>query len=151
MTIPSVDEPPSTTQLLDTDITTRLYLDRNEVIRLRVERDEFYDNEPGPRKAEPGQEERVEDEGDRKAPYTITVSENLLLVEEILKRVSGSGICEWGWIGRPCVVGEYGARDGDGCRIANLFVLVGVFMGCKRALLPLVAPLCPDDHVWLLD
>ncbi|KDN47117.1 hypothetical protein RSAG8_03894, partial [Rhizoctonia solani AG-8 WAC10335] len=71
------DEPPSTTQLLDTDITTRLYLDRNEVIRLRVERDEFYDNEPGPRKADtsqPGQEERVEDDADRKAPYTITAS-----------------------------------------------------------------------------
>ncbi|CAE6521565.1 unnamed protein product [Rhizoctonia solani] len=73
----ATDEPPSTTQLLDTDITTRLYLDRNEVIRLRVERDEFYDNEPGPRKAETsqlGQEERVEDDADRKAPYTITAS-----------------------------------------------------------------------------
>ncbi|CEL61955.1 DNA-directed RNA polymerase III subunit C25 [Rhizoctonia solani AG-1 IB] len=71
------DEPPSTTQLLDTDITTRLYLDRNEVIRLRVERDEFYENEPGPRKPEtgqPGQEDRVEDDADKKAPYTITAS-----------------------------------------------------------------------------
>ncbi|GAB1518388.1 DNA-directed RNA polymerase III complex subunit Rpc25 [Rhizoctonia solani] len=71
------DEPPSTTQLLDTDITTRLYLDRNEVIRLRVERDEFYENEPGPRKpdiGQPGQEDRVEDDADRKAPYTITGS-----------------------------------------------------------------------------
>ena len=67
-------------QLLDTDITTRLYLDRNEPIRIRVERDEFYDNEPGPRKADSTagsaalQEERVDIEADRKAPYTITVS-----------------------------------------------------------------------------
>ncbi|KAG9128139.1 DNA-directed RNA polymerase III subunit rpc25 [Ceratobasidium sp. 392] len=68
------DEAPSAAQLLDTDITTRLYLDRNETVRIRVERDEFYDNEPGPRKAEPGLEERVDDDVDRKAPYTITAS-----------------------------------------------------------------------------
>ncbi|KAG8745006.1 DNA-directed RNA polymerase III subunit rpc25 [Ceratobasidium sp. 414] len=69
-----LDDPPSTTQLLDTDVTTRLYLDRNEIIRIRIERDEFYDNEPGPRKAESGLEERVDDDIDRKAPYTITAS-----------------------------------------------------------------------------
>ncbi|KAG8689015.1 DNA-directed RNA polymerase III subunit rpc25, partial [Ceratobasidium sp. 395] len=68
------DEAPSATQLLDTDITTRLYLDRNEIIRIRVERDEFYDNEPGPKKAEQGLEERIDDDTDRKAPYTITAS-----------------------------------------------------------------------------
>ncbi|CAE6470773.1 unnamed protein product [Rhizoctonia solani] len=82
------DEPPSTTQLLDTDITTRLYLDRNEVIRLRVERDEFYDNEPGPRKAETvqsGQEGGIEDDVDKKAPYTITAS------------ISGDGLGALSW------------------------------------------------------
>jgi hypothetical protein len=45
-----------------------------------VERDEFYENEPGPRKPEtgqPGQEDRVEDDADKKAPYTITVSEDI--------------------------------------------------------------------------
>ncbi|KAG8685057.1 DNA-directed RNA polymerase III subunit rpc25 [Ceratobasidium sp. 394] len=68
------DEPPSATHLLDTDITTRLYLDRSEIVRIRVERDEFYDNEPGPKKAESGLEERIDDDTDRKAPYTITAS-----------------------------------------------------------------------------
>ncbi|KAF8605847.1 hypothetical protein BDV93DRAFT_489885 [Ceratobasidium sp. AG-I] len=74
------DEPPSTIQLLDTDVTTRLYLDRSESIRIRVERDEFYDNEPGPRKADSAaggaalQDDRADAEADRKAPYTITAS-----------------------------------------------------------------------------
>lgn len=108
------DEPPSTTQLLDTDVTTRLYLDRNEAIRIRVERDEFYDNEPGPRKAEAGHEERVEDEVDRKAPYSITVSK---LIPGSFSVLSDVGICEWRWIGRACVVGEYGTGCGNGGRV----------------------------------
>lgn len=63
--------------LLDTPVTSRMYIDTNEVVRVRVEADEFYDDEPGPPKAlegvmnGPGQAK--EREG-RRAPYTITVS-----------------------------------------------------------------------------
>ncbi|QRV88735.1 DNA-directed RNA polymerase III subunit C25 [Ceratobasidium sp. AG-Ba] len=65
---------PTPSQLLDTDVSNRRYLDRGDIIRLRVERDEFYDNEPGPRKGESILEERAEDDVDRKAPYTIIAS-----------------------------------------------------------------------------
>lgn len=40
--------------MLDTPVTSRMYIDRNEVVRVRVESDEFFDDEPGPPKATDG-------------------------------------------------------------------------------------------------
>jgi hypothetical protein len=50
-----------------------MYIDQNEIVRVRIEVDEFYDHEPGPPKAADGV--RVEQSGS-KAPYTITVRLN---------------------------------------------------------------------------
>ncbi|KAF8894240.1 RNA polymerase Rpb7 [Gymnopilus junonius] len=36
------------TELLDTPLTERMYIDQGEVVRVRVEADEFCDDEPGP-------------------------------------------------------------------------------------------------------
>lgn len=61
--------------LLDTPLTSRMYIDASEVVRVRVEADEFYDDEPGPPKAQDGvmvNGQAKEREG-RRAPYTITV------------------------------------------------------------------------------
>lgn len=48
-----------------------MYIDVNEVIRVRIETDEFVDEEPGPPKAAEGV--RIERTTTR-APYSITVS-----------------------------------------------------------------------------
>ncbi|KAI0270077.1 RNA polymerase III, subunit Rpc25, partial [Russula aff. rugulosa BPL654] len=58
-------EATSTHQLLDSPEEERLYIDQGEIVRVRVERDEFCDDEPGPPKAT----ERV-----RRSPYTVTCS-----------------------------------------------------------------------------
>ena len=50
-----------------------MYIDAGEVVRVRVETDEFYDDEPGPPKATEGVHQTPTLEG-RRAPYTITVS-----------------------------------------------------------------------------
>lgn len=61
----------STHDLLDSATADRMYIDTGEVVRVRVEADEFYDDEPGPPKASEGvQQAKVEN---RRAPYTITV------------------------------------------------------------------------------
>jgi hypothetical protein len=58
--------------MLDSQVTERIYIDAAEIVRVRVESDEFYDHEPGPPpKALEGV--RVARE-QKKAPYTITVS-----------------------------------------------------------------------------
>ena len=58
--------------MLDSQTTERMYIDAAEIVRVRVESDEFYDHEPGPPpKALEGV--RVARE-QKKAPYTITVS-----------------------------------------------------------------------------
>jgi DNA-directed RNA polymerase III subunit RPC8 len=58
--------------MLDSQVTERMYIDAAEIVRVRVESDEFYDHEPGPPpKALEGV--RVARE-QKKAPYTITVS-----------------------------------------------------------------------------
>ncbi|TFK48464.1 hypothetical protein OE88DRAFT_1684513 [Heliocybe sulcata] len=61
---------PSTHELLDSPTTSRMYIDKGEVLRVRVEMDEFYDDEPGPPKATEG----VRIERERRAPYTVTCS-----------------------------------------------------------------------------
>ena len=40
--------------LLGTLLTSRMCIDASEVVRVRVEADEFYDDEPGPSKAQEG-------------------------------------------------------------------------------------------------
>jgi len=47
-----------------------MYVDQNEIVRVRVETDEFYDDEPGPPKAAEGV--KIERVG-RRAPYTVIV------------------------------------------------------------------------------
>ena len=69
------DPESATPDLLDTPLTSRMYIDAGEVVRVRVEADEFYDDEPGPPKATEGvmvNGQGKEREG-RRAPYTITV------------------------------------------------------------------------------
>ena len=58
-------------ELLESATTDRMYIDQNEVVRVRVETDELYDDEPGPPKAAEGVVVRREL---RRPPYTITVS-----------------------------------------------------------------------------
>ena len=64
-------EATSTHELLDSPESERLYIDQGEIVRIRVERDEFCDDEPGPPKAAEG----VHISGPaRRVPYTVTVS-----------------------------------------------------------------------------
>src|SRR5271154_1589028 len=58
----------TTHELLDSPLSERMYIDQNEVVRVRVEADEFYDDEPGP----PNQQATTQVE--KRAPYTIIVS-----------------------------------------------------------------------------
>lgn len=70
---PAPPPPPTTHQLLDSPLTSRMYIDQNEILRVRVESDEFYDDEPGPPKAKEGiMVQREEDRG-RRAPYSVVV------------------------------------------------------------------------------
>jgi len=59
--------------LLDSATTDRMYIDAGEIVRVRIEADEFYDDEPGPPKAMEGVVQAVQHEN-RRAPYTITCS-----------------------------------------------------------------------------
>ncbi|ETW78735.1 hypothetical protein HETIRDRAFT_324290 [Heterobasidion irregulare TC 32-1] len=61
----------STHELLDSPTSERMYIDQGETVRVRVETDEFYDDEPGPPKATEGVQIKVES---RRPPYTITCS-----------------------------------------------------------------------------
>jgi RNA polymerase III subunit Rpc25 len=64
-------EAASTHELLDSPVSERLYIDQGEIVRVRVERDEFCDDEPGPPKATEG----VLISGEtRRLPYKVTVS-----------------------------------------------------------------------------
>ncbi|KAF8638765.1 hypothetical protein AX17_001981 [Amanita inopinata Kibby_2008] len=58
-------------EMLDTPLTERMYIDQGEVIRVRVEADEFYDDEPGPPKALDGVVVRHEP---KRAPYVVICS-----------------------------------------------------------------------------
>ena len=48
-----------------------MYIDAGDVVRVRIESDEFHDDEPGPPKAHEGVQQVRES---RRPPYTITVS-----------------------------------------------------------------------------
>lgn len=58
-------------ELLESATTDRMYIDQGEVVRVRVEADEFYDDEPGPPKASEGVAVKREA---RRAPYSIICS-----------------------------------------------------------------------------
>uniref|UniRef100_A0A0W0FHG1 Putative polymerase III polypeptide H n=1 Tax=Moniliophthora roreri TaxID=221103 RepID=A0A0W0FHG1_MONRR len=60
-----------THEMLDTPVAERMYIDAGEVVRVRVESDEFYDDEPGP----PVVKEGVHVERERRrAPFSIVCS-----------------------------------------------------------------------------
>ena len=63
-------ESTSSHELLDSALTDRMYIDAGDVLRVRVEADEFHDDEPGPPKAHEGVQQVRES---RRPPYTITV------------------------------------------------------------------------------
>ncbi|PFH50983.1 hypothetical protein AMATHDRAFT_176172 [Amanita thiersii Skay4041] len=66
------DSPLTTThEMLDTPLSERMYIDQGEVIRVRVEADEFYDDEPGPPKALEGVTVKHEP---KRAPYVVICS-----------------------------------------------------------------------------
>ncbi|KAF7356963.1 hypothetical protein MVEN_01032300 [Mycena venus] len=67
--LPSHDE---STELLDSPTADRMWIDKGEVVRVRVEADEFYDDEPGPVKMADGVQ--VVREVQARAPFTITAS-----------------------------------------------------------------------------
>ncbi|KAA1475482.1 polymerase III polypeptide H [Dentipellis sp. KUC8613] len=64
-------EATSAHELLDSPVSERMYIDQGEIMRVRVETDEFYDDEPGPPKANEGVQVQREA---RRPPYTITCS-----------------------------------------------------------------------------
>jgi hypothetical protein len=66
-------EATSTHELLDSPEAERLYIDQGEIVRVRVERDEFCDDEPGPPKATEGVLIGGQVQA-RRLPYTVTVS-----------------------------------------------------------------------------
>ncbi|KAG8898948.1 DNA-directed RNA polymerase III subunit rpc25 [Tulasnella sp. 403] len=61
----------SETELLDSDVNDRLYIDKGEVVRIRVEYDEFHDDEPGAPKATDGV---YTPSVQKRSPYEITAS-----------------------------------------------------------------------------
>ncbi|KAF8885424.1 RNA polymerase III subunit Rpc25-domain-containing protein [Mucidula mucida] len=61
----------TSTELLDTDLASRMYIDTGEVVRVRVENDEFHDDEPGPPQMTEGIQVKKEP---RRAPYQIICS-----------------------------------------------------------------------------
>ena len=67
----------SSAELLDTPIAERMYIERDEIIRVRVESDEFYDDEPGPPKLAEGVQVKRES---KRAPYTVCVSTTTFVV-----------------------------------------------------------------------
>ncbi|KAH8830248.1 hypothetical protein DL96DRAFT_1668176 [Flagelloscypha sp. PMI_526] len=77
-------EPPTTHMLLDTPLVDRMYIDVGELVRIRVEADDFFDFEPGPPK---GGAEASADAGTRRAPYTVLLLSRTLH-EQIFANIS---------------------------------------------------------------
>ncbi|KIM68256.1 hypothetical protein SCLCIDRAFT_1209673 [Scleroderma citrinum Foug A] len=61
----------TTHELLESPTADRMYIDQGEIVRVRVETDEFYDDEPGPPKAAEGVAIKREA---RRPPYTVICS-----------------------------------------------------------------------------
>ncbi|KAJ2913159.1 hypothetical protein MD484_g7259, partial [Candolleomyces efflorescens] len=97
----------SASDLLDTPTAERMYIDTNEVVRVRVEQDEFYDDEPGPTKVVEGV---IQDTaggvdkglgGNKRPPYSVVCS----IAEQ------GLGPVVW-WNGAQVVEGEDEGMEG---------------------------------------
>ncbi|EIM86621.1 polymerase III polypeptide H [Stereum hirsutum FP-91666 SS1] len=69
--LPSAEATATTHELLDSPTSERMYIDQGEIVRVRVETDEFYDDEPGPPKAQEGIQVVREA---RRPPYNVTCS-----------------------------------------------------------------------------
>jgi len=61
----------SSHEMLDTLVAERMYIDQGETVRVRVEADDFFDDEPGPPKATEGVSVQREA---KRAPYNIVCS-----------------------------------------------------------------------------
>ncbi|KAF8240250.1 hypothetical protein L208DRAFT_1352865 [Tricholoma matsutake] len=61
----------TTHEMLETPVTDRMYIDQGEVVRVRVEADDFFDDEPGPPKMADGVQVLREV---KRAPYNIICS-----------------------------------------------------------------------------
>jgi len=61
-------------QLLDSPVSERMYIDQGEVLRVRVEAEDFYDDEPGPPKMAEGVQVMREP---KRAPYNIIVGSSV--------------------------------------------------------------------------
>lgn len=78
----------TTSELLDTPVSERMYIDQGEVVRVRVESDEFCDDEPGPPKVTEGVQMKREP---KRPPYIVCVSElHLSLLYNYLTLLFGS-------------------------------------------------------------
>jgi len=67
-------EAPVSQQLLDSPVSERMYIDQGEVLRVRVEAEDFYDDEPGPPKMAEGVQIMREP---KRAPYNIIVGSSV--------------------------------------------------------------------------
>jgi DNA-directed RNA polymerase III subunit RPC8 len=56
--------------MLETPVAGRMYIDQGEVVRVRVEADDFFDDEPGPPKMADGIQVKKELS---RAPYNVIV------------------------------------------------------------------------------
>lgn len=80
-------------ELLESATADRMYIDQGEIVRVRVETDEFYDDEPGPPKAAEGVVIKREA---RRAPYTIIVSSGVMRPVGVADGVVQCSIAEQG-------------------------------------------------------
>lgn len=92
----------TTSEMLDTPLTSRMYIDRNELLRVRVESDEFFDDEPGPPKASEGV---IIQRPLRRSPFQVIVCHQLAMAPisdlELIVLYSRAGF------GTSCLVGGY--------------------------------------------
>lgn len=98
--LPNAEPTATTHDLLDSPTSERMYIDQGEVVRVRVEADEFYDDEPGPPKAQEGIQVVKQP---RRPPYFVTVSTSAFvllagqqtenLVYPVLDSGTGAGTC----------------------------------------------------------
>jgi len=90
----------TTTEMLDTPVSERMYIDQSEVLRVRVEAEEFYDDEPGPPKITEGIQMLREA---KRAPFNVVCS----IAEQ------GLGPVAW-WNNAQVVEGDVGDAMDEG-------------------------------------
>ncbi|KAJ7708744.1 polymerase III polypeptide H [Mycena rosella] len=96
---PDADPDAKPPVLLDSPTAERMWIDKGEVVRVRVESDEFYDDEPGPIKMADGVQ--VVREVQARAPFTVLCS-----MEE-----QGLGPTSWWNAAQTAEEGDDGAMD----------------------------------------